>query len=222
MSHQIIPAIIAQNWHELEEKINMFKGISEMVHLDVMNGTFTKQTSWPYKKQDNYFEEIQKEERGMPCWEDVDFEVHLMIKNPEDVIQEWLVAGAKRILIHPESTNNLADIIEQFKDLVEIGLVISLDTDFESLKEYFSSIDTIQCMSISHIGAHGEPFNPNVLKKIEEIKKLFPEIVISVDGGINLQNIDEVLNAGADRCVVGSAIFESDNYVETIHNLSNS
>ncbi len=219
MSHEIIPAIIAKNFAELDEKISLMKGLVPVVHVDIMDGSLTLESSWPYKKQDTYFEEIQSEQRGMPCWEDVDFEAHLMVKNPEALITHWLAAGAKAILVHPEATHSLEGIINSLRGLVEIGVVLTLDTPVEKIESYIDDIDIIQCMSIAHIGAQGLPFDEQVVEKVRAIKEKYPTKIISVDGGINEQNAHLLVDAGADRLVVGSAIYSSQNFVDTIHNL---
>lgn len=218
---EIIPAIIPKQFFELEEKIELVKGIVPIVQVDILDGKYTPEASWPYKKQDIYFEEIQKEARGMPFWENVDYEFDLMVKNPEDVVFDWVTAGATRIIIHVDSTEKVPEIIEKLKNVVEIGLAVGIHTPLEKIDPYINSINFVQCMGIERIGFQGEKFDERVIEKIKTIKTKYPNMVISVDGGVTLETAPLLIDAGVTRLVAGSAIYESDNYVDAIHSFKN-
>jgi ribulose-phosphate 3-epimerase len=221
---EIIPAVMPENIEDLERKLGQVAGAVPLVQIDVMDGRFTPSQSWPYqKKQDIYFEQIVNEDRGLPFWEDLDFEIDLMVMNPLQTIDAWVAAGAKRLLIHVEST----EAIEAIKELrnrfpkddpvsLEIGAAIGLDTPLETLNEIASDLDVIQCMGIAKIGYQHEPFDERVLSRIAELRKRLPESIISVDGGVTLENAPDLIAAGADRLVSGSAIFTAPNPREVI------
>jgi ribulose-phosphate 3-epimerase len=218
---EIIPAILPQDFREVEDKMAQVKGIVSLVQIDVCDGKFVPSYTWPYKKHDENFDAILREERGMPFWEDVDFEADLMIKDPEHHILQWVAAGASRIVLHLESTENLDKCIAELKDLVEIGIGIGLETPIEKLAPYIHDIQFVQCMGISKIGFQSQPFDNRVLQKLKDLLAAYPNTVLSVDGGVNLETAPLLIEAGAQRLVVGSALFNSDNIVETIHTLEN-
>lgn len=217
---EIIPAILPKDYAELEEKIELIKGIAPMVQIDICDGKFVPQAGWPYKKQDNNFDAILKEEKGMPYWEDVDFEIDLMMADPEQEVEHWLTTGAKRIIIHLESTKNMDRIIGELQGLVEIGIAIGLDTPVDDIAPFIHDIDVVQCMGIKRIGFQGEPFDERVLEKVRELKARFPERLVSVDGGVNMETAEQLREAGADRLIVGSAIFASENVVQALDELA--
>ena len=213
---EIIPAILPKDFAEIEEKINLIKSLSKIVQVDICDGKFVNSTTWPYKKSDENFEKILREERGMPEWESVDYEFDLMISNPtEDDARKWLSAGAKRIVFHYESSTDLTPAINVLDSLVEIGIAINIRTDIKELKKYADKIQFIQCMGIRRIGFQGETLDPDVIEKTKEIKALFPDLIVTIDGGITLENASLLKHAGADRLIIGSSIFESDNIVDS-------
>ncbi len=216
---EIIPAILPKDFAELEEKIELIKGVAPLVQIDICDGKFVPQAGWPYKKQDNNFDAILKEEKGMPYWEDVDFEIDLMISDPEQEVEHWLTTGAKRIIVHFESTKNMDRIIGELQGLVEIGIAIGLDTPVDDIAPFIHDIDVVQCMGIKRIGFQGEAFDERVLEKVRELKSRFPERLVSVDGGVNLETAEQLREAGADRLIVGSAIFASENVVQALEEL---
>lgn len=219
MSVQVIPAIIPKDFAELEEKILMVKSIVPYVQIDIMDGKYTPEPSWPYKKKDVNFEEIQNQTKGLPGWEDVDFEVDLMVEEPENLIDEWVMAGATRIIVHLDSTEKLGDIIKKLQGRVEIGVALGINTPLSKIEPFAYSIDFIQCMGIERIGFQGQPFDERVLLKIQELKLKYPAKPISVDGGVNMETAPRLVHAGVDRLVAGSAVYNSENYVEAIHTL---
>lgn len=214
---EIIPAILPKSFEELSEAMAQVSGLVKMVQVDVCDGVFVKNKTWPYvQKNDPDFADILKENGGFPYWEEMDFEVDLMIKPTEEEIQKWITAGAKRLIIHVESVENPELFVEKIRNLlpepdsafhIEIGIAISIDTPNDVLKHVVKHVDFIQCMGIAHIGHQGEPFDPAVLEKINELRVLHPNVTISVDGAVNEESAPQLIDAGATRLVIGSAIF---------------
>lgn len=207
MSIEIIPAILPNSFSELEEKMTQVNSLVPVVQIDICDGNYTPKATWPYRKPDDSFDAIMREEIGMPFWEDLDFEIDLMARNPETLIPQWVTAGAQRIIIHADSTDKLGEVIDSCKNQVEVGVAIGLTTSLEKVLPYVADISVIQCMGISKIGFQGQTFNEEVYEKIKEVRKALPDMEISVDGGVNLENLDQLIDAGATRLVVGSAIF---------------
>lgn len=213
---EIIPAILPKDFAEIEEKIEMVVGIAPLVQIDICDGKFVTSTTWPYRKVDENFEKILHEEKGMPEWKKVNYEFDLMIDNPsEDDARKWLSAGAERIVLHLESSQDLNPVIEVLNGLVEIGIAINVKTDIHELKKYSDKIQYIQCMGIRRIGYQGQSFDPDVINKVKEVKIMYPNLKIQVDGGISMENAPLLKHSGVDRLVEGSSLFESDNIVDT-------
>jgi ribulose-phosphate 3-epimerase len=213
---EIIPAILPKDFAEIEEKMTSVIGLVPLVQIDICDGTLTPERTWPHRKHDENFDAILKEERGMPAWEDVDFEIDLMVKKPEEQVLTWVGVGATRIIAHIEGTENFQKVIDELKGFVEIGIALNIDTPIEKIKPFLGEVDFVQCMGIAQIGFQGQPFDERVLEKISTLRKDYPELTISVDGGVNLETAPKLIAAGAHRLVAGSAIFGSENAVEAI------
>ena len=223
---EIIPAIMPHAFHDLEDQMKSVRGFVPVVQIDVMDGAYTPSRSWPYtRKKDPDFEQIKIEEKGMPFWEDLQFEVDLMVQYPEHVWKDWVRAGASRIIIHLDSTENMEKIVQEFHEetvsedsflYCQLGIAVGIETSLEKIAPYAEDIDFIQCMGIEKIGFQGQPFDQRVLEKIKYLKTRYPQTLISVDGGVDENNIVSLKDAGAERFAVGSGIFESDNVKEEI------
>ena len=214
---EIIPAILPRDFAEIEEKIELIVGLSKIVQIDICDGKFVSSTTWPYKKQDDNFEAILREERGMPEWEKIDYEFDLMVKNlTEDDARKWLSVGASRLVLHLDSTPDLLPVISVLCGLVDIGIAITVNSSIDKIEPFKDKIQYIQIMGIDRIGFQGQKFNPKVLGKIEEVKKAYPHLKIQIDGGVTFENAALLKHAGADKLVTGSALFESENIVDTL------
>ena len=161
-----------------------------------------------------------------------------MVKHPENIIDDWVATGAKRIIIHIESTPDTLSLVRkirqeyQYKNEssygIEIGVALNIDTPNEevydilnALEEDGAPIDLVQFMGIENIGYQGEPFDERVFEKIRDLREKFPDTIISIDGGVSLENASELIKAGANRLVSGSAIFESGDIAGTIEVFQN-
>jgi len=225
---EIIPSILVENFNELNEKLAKFINIAKTVQIDVCDGKFVSSTSWPMNTRDKEsVRSILDEENGMPFWEQLDFEFDLMVLNAHKQFDFFTQLGAKRIIFHleAEEENEFKDFLESldpyFKDNIDIGIAINTTTDINKLNPFINYIDFIQCMGIKHIGFQGEPFDPKVLDQIKNIKIKYPEIKISVDGSVNKDTIQELINAGADRLAIGSALLQSYDIRETYKEFEN-
>lgn len=219
---EIIPAILPVDFNELEDKVSYIVGQAKVIQVDICDGQFTPSASWPYKKHDDSFDRIVKEEIGMPAWEEIDYEFDLMVNHPEKVVADWLSAGASRIIIHAESKGDIGGAIELLNGRVEVGLALNIDTPVSIIgEERFGikegSLQFIQLMGIDRIGFQGQGFDDKVIDKIKQIKKMCPDYPVSIDGGVSLDNALNLIAAGADRLVVGSGIFNSENVIEALN-----
>jgi ribulose-phosphate 3-epimerase len=231
---EIIPAILPKSFSDLEDHLSQLVGLVETVQIDICDGKLTPKASWPYLyPHDDDFEKIIHEEEGMPYWEEFEFEVHLMVRNPEKYVQDWISAGAKRITVQYESFANAEAALsfcekfhEQFSGTgsllaPELGVSINIDIPNIILNPLLPYIDYVQFMGIAHIGTPGNPFDDRVIDKIRTLRSAFHDLPISVDGGVNLDTAPQLIEAGADRLVSSSAIWESDDIAGTIEELEN-
>jgi ribulose-phosphate 3-epimerase len=213
---EIIPAILPRDFNEIEEKIGLIHGLAKTVQIDVCDGQFTPSASWPYRKRDDDFEKLIHEQEGFPGWEDEDFEIDLMANRPDELVDDWVSAGASRIIIHIESKGDIKKALVILGGRVEIGLALNEDTSLEAVEPYFEHVNFIQLMGIDNIGFQGQAFDEKVIGRIKEVRLKYPTLPISIDGGVSLENARELIAAGADRLVVGSAIFGTDNPTEAL------
>lgn len=219
---EIIPAIMPTSFRDLENKLSAVSGLTSLVQIDVMDGRFTSKKTWPYAtpEVDKNFTSILREEEGFPFWNDLDFEVDLMVREPEMVWRDWVGVGAKRIIFHFESIADPREFISLVRKnsvakdsplYTEIGLAINISTPNEVLYPLMEQIDFVQFMGIAEIGFQGTAFSEEVFSKIEDLRNRYPEHIISIDGGVNLSVAPKLAEAGVNRLVVGSAIFGQEN-----------
>jgi ribulose-phosphate 3-epimerase len=224
---EVIPAIMPKSFDELKEKISSVVNLVPIVQIDVMDGLLVPNKSWPYVgDKDRDFEKIISEDGGMPFWQDIDFEIDLMIKAPDLVIAKWVKAGVRRIIFHAESIENLNLFFEEIHaiynlhssgtDMLEIGLALDGGEKTDVIKPYLDKIDFVQFMGIAEDGFQGKPFERKVLGKIEDIRKENPNLILSVDGGVNIETAPDLVEVGVNRLVIGSAIFESGDLKKSI------
>jgi len=231
---EIIPAVLVKNYDELKNKIALVRGVVSMVQIDICDGIFVSSVTWPFFARstkgvgednvlDQHFLNILNEREGMPFWEDIDFELDLMVSDAVENFDIYTKLGPKRIIFHLEAIadrENFQEFLEgidpYIRDAMEIGVAINPDTDIEEIFSIISCTDFIQFMGISHIGMQGEEFNEDVLEHISILKERFPHVIISVDGGVNLTTGEKLKEVGVDRLVSGSAIFNADDIIGKI------
>ncbi len=204
MNKKIVPAIIAKNQNELNERLLKVKKYVDLVQLDVMDNKFVPNTSLFF----DFFLPKTK------C----QFEAHLMVQDPEDWIEKY---GYKvdTVLVHYESCNNPKKMIEQVKtDGKKIGFVLNPETPISKLTGFLNDIDQVLIMTVNP-GFYGSPFLSEMLQKISDLRILKPRLDIEVDGGITNKTISFVDKAGANMFVSGSYIVKSDNVEEAINTL---
>jgi len=217
----IIPAILPKDFNDLEEKLGLINGATKIVQIDVCDGQFVANATWPYRKTDLSFNRIINEEEGLPYWQDVDYEIDLMANNPEHRVDEWVRAGVSRIIMHSECRGDIDGAIKSLAGRVEIGLAFGIDSDLDALSKYADSIQCVQLMGIDNIGFQNQKFDDRVLDRINSLRVQYPSLPISVDGGVSMENAPSLIQAGVSRMVIGSAIFASDNPIEAISKFKN-
>lgn len=216
---EVVPAILPASFEELSAKAALVRGLVWRVQLDVADGSYAPSKTWPYAHA-GHFESLLEESEGLPFWDEIDYEVDLLIKEPEKEIDKWIQAGVAAAVVHIESTEHVQDIIKKLHEVnAEVGLGIKPSTPNEELFKYIVDADFVQCMGNDDIGYHGVSLDENVYEKIREIRARYPDIPIAVDIGVNEETAPLLVDAGATKLVSGSAIFGSDNIKETIQHL---
>lgn len=197
---------------ELSRRSAFFAGFAESVQLDISDGAFTPERSWPYAAgQWTELESLASGSQRLPSIEHLKYETHLMVEEPRELGLRLAQAGVQRIIGHVEAFADEKEILEALSawrgaGAAEVGLATLLDTSFAVLEPMIGACDVVQVMSIATLGRQGAPFEPRVVVRIEELHTHYPELVISVDGGVSEKNIAALVRAGATRFGVGSAI----------------
>lgn len=196
-----IPAINEIKFEEVIKKIKIAEKFSSWIHLDIVDGKFAANETW-----NNPQDLIKLKAKNHKL--QADLEIHLMIENPEAVVEDWLAAGVKRIIISLEAIEKSKIQIKNTK--IEIGLAINPETPVENLLPYLENIKFVLVLGVNP-GLAGQKFNEGVLEKIKFLKNYHPGVIIEADGGINLETAKLVKEAGADIIVSASYIWGSQN-----------
>ncbi len=212
---KIAPSILSANFSRLSEEVKAVEEAgADVIHVDVMDGHFVPNiTIGPVVVE------------GLKRITPLPLDTHLMIEKPESYIEAFAQAGSSWVTVHAEVCSNLRRVIKRLKKLgVRPGVVLNPSTPLKTLYPVLEEIDLVLLMSV-HPGFGGQSFITSTLKKVERLKNITDQnrytLEIEVDGGIKLENIDTVARAGADIFVLGTGIFKTDDYKETIQQLRN-
>ena len=198
------PSILSADFTKLGEEIETIDNAgAEYIHVDVMDGMFVPSISY-----------------GMPVIKSIRkstgkvFDVHLMISEPIRYIADFAASGADMITVHVEACSDVVATIEKIREYkLKVGITLNPDTPVSAIKPYLNRVDMVLIMSVNP-GFGGQKFITSSVDKIKEVKRLRDELNLSydieVDGGINIDNLATVLEAGANVIVAGSAIFRGD------------
>ena len=198
------PSILSADFTKLGEEIETIDNAgAEYIHVDVMDGMFVPSISY-----------------GMPVIKSIRkstgkvFDVHLMISEPIRYIADFAASGADMITVHVEACSDVVATIEKIREhKLKVGITLNPDTPVSAIKPYLNRVDMVLIMSVNP-GFGGQKFITSSVDKIKEVKRLRDELNLSydieVDGGINIDNLATVLEAGANVIVAGSAIFRGD------------
>ncbi len=209
----IAPSILSADASRLGEEIADVEAAgADWIHVDVMDGRFVPNiTMGPA-----IIGSLRKSTK-------LPFDVHLMIKNPESHIESFAAAGADYITVHVEAASHLHRTIESIKKMgKKAGVSINPATPLGAIEEILPEVDLLLIMSVNP-GFGGQKFIKSSLSKVrraaEMIAKLPKKPLLEVDGGVNVENIGDIGNAGADVLVAGAAVFGTKDYKKTISTL---
>lgn len=203
MEIKISPSILSADFGRLNEDIKTVEQHSDYIHVDVMDGHFVPNLTFGAPV-------VRCIKSNLPL------DVHLMIENPENFIEDFAKAGAKVLTVHFEAAHDLHGLIVKIKEKgMKAGVSIKPGTQVEVLKDYLNEIDWVLVMSVEP-GFGGQGFINGALDKIKWLRKNAPELDIAVDGGINDETARLCEEAGANVLIAGSYIFKADDRKEAI------
>mgnify|MGYP001443788597 CR=1 FL=1 len=214
MENKIIPTIFALDSETFEKKLKILEFCDE-IHLDFMDGEFTKKSTVSFSDMKNILN-----------YPDKNFQVHLMAKNPIQYINQIKLLGIKTVLIQEEvfeTCDDLGNCIHQFKDLdINVYIVLNPTTGFDRVCKFFEIIDGVMLMSVVP-GAEGQAFIENTYNKVKELSGMIEgSFPIQIDGGVSIENSEKLKNCGANNLCVGSYISSSDTPFENYQKLVDS
>ncbi len=207
MNIKISPSILASDYANLESELKRI-ACSDLIHIDVMDGHFVPNISIgaPVVKS------LKRVCR-------VPFDVHLMISNPIDYVDDFVNSGADIICFHAESNSDIGETIDKIISAgKKAALAVKPATDIDVVLPYLDKLEMVLVMTVEP-GFGGQSFMQSTMPKIERLRKINRDIDIEVDGGINADTVKIAARAGANVFVAGSAVFKSNNPAETIEAL---
>jgi ribulose-phosphate 3-epimerase len=205
----VLPSLLRCDFGDLKAEIaRLSTAGTQVLHLDVMDGHFVPNLTY-----------------GMPIIEglrrhtDMPLDVHLMISDPLAYAKPMIDAGADLLTFHVEAVRDPLETVGQLKQLgVGVGIALNPETPIGTLSHCLADVDMVLVMSVE-AGFGGQAFNPLVLEKLKAIRADYPDLLLEIDGGIDTTTIGAAREAGCDLFVVGSAIFQQDDYSVAIGEL---
>jgi ribulose-phosphate 3-epimerase len=207
---EIVPAIIPVSLDDLLGRLSQAR-FAKVIQVDVTDGMFAGKRSWPLNDPQS-FEPFVTQEEGLPMWESKDYEFDLIVANPALEVPRFASAGAARVVVHLGALRNRPDsleLVKQWRDMVPVIAGVGIEDDIADVEKVFGEVDGIQCMGIVRIGYQGQQFDERCFDQVRAARAAYPELLISVDGAVTDENARELVEAGADRLVVGSFLMSS-------------
>ena len=206
---KLAPSILSADFSKLAEDVAKIEaGGADYIHVDVMDGHFVPNISFGAA--------VMKSLEGKTK---LPYDVHLMIENPDQYLEDFVTPNTAFITVHQEACPHLNRTIQHIKSLgVKAGVSLNPATSLSTLDYILEDVDMVLIMSVNP-GFGGQKFIPSALEKIRELAEIRRaeelDFEIEIDGGVNLDNVQEIVSAGTDIVVAGSAVFKTPDIEET-------
>lgn len=206
---EIVPAIIAKDFEDYKSKVDLLRGETSWFHLDVVDGKFAPNVTWG---------DAEKISAHDP---DAFLSVHLMVDAPESQILGWAKSAARKIFFHHESTASHDEIIRICKENeTDVGIALRPETSIDAVSPWSEEIDSVLVLAVDP-GFYGSGFKEEAIQKVRDLRKLYPDLEIVLDGGMNVERAKSAVLAGANTIVSGSFIFNSEDPKKALRDLKN-
>ena len=194
---KVVPSVLTKDYQELVRKIRILEPMADVIQIDIMDGELVPNVSVGLEE---FHKLVTKSQ----------LEIHLMVKNPMAYIDTFASIGAFRAIFHIECDDDALEVIDKIrKSNMEPGVALNPPTSVEKIQPFLNLVDIVLVMGVNP-GFQGQSFIPETLSKVQAVKKLKPEIIIEVDGGVNPETGIDLVKAGVDILNVGSYLFKGD------------
>jgi len=204
---RITPSILNADFEHLEQEISKISDVSDLIHLDVMDNIFVPNFTFDFESASTII-------KGCP----IGVDAHLMVANVDKIGPQYAQAGCASVTIHAEASENIAQTLRAIRNEgARSGLAIKPNTAIDEYEQFSDLVDMFLIMTVEP-GFGGQKFMRNMMDKVRATRKIIGHrpIWLQVDGGISLETIEMAVEAGADTFVAGSAVFKSDDPAQMV------